>query len=145
MAHKILGIDLGAYSVKVAELEASFRQSQLIGLYERPLVPREDGESELARAARTLGALIREERLEPEMCATTMGGDAMLRLLSLPFADRKKIEQVLGFELESQMLGEIEGLVIDFVISRTTDAGTNVIAVAARRTEVEERIAALAG
>ena len=34
MAHKILGIDLGTYSVKVAELSAGFRQSQLTGLYD---------------------------------------------------------------------------------------------------------------
>ena len=45
MAHKILGIDLGAWSVKVAELEAGFRQAQLIGLYEKRLLAAEEGES----------------------------------------------------------------------------------------------------
>lgn len=144
MAHKILGIDLGAWSVKVAELEAGFRQAQLVGLYERRLEPKVEGESELERAARTIQALIAEERLEPEMCAATLGGEAMIRLLAMPFSDRKKIEQVLGFELESHVLGEIEGLEIDFVTSTTNAQGTRVIAVAAPRTEVKARIDALA-
>ncbi len=143
MAHKILGIDLGAYSVKVAELEAGFRQAQLIGIYERRLLDAEEGETELHRAARTLRAIIDEEKLEPEMCSTSMGGDAVLRLLTLPFADRKKIEQVLSFELESQILGEVEGLVIDFVISASTPTATNVITVASPRDDVKMRIDAL--
>jgi general secretion pathway protein L len=143
MAHKILGIDFGAYSVKVAELEAGFRQAQLVGLYERTLLPAEAGETELKRAARTLKALIDDERLEPEMCATTMGGEAVIRLLSVPFADRKKIEQVLGFELESQILGEVEGLVIDFVLSTSTPEATHVITVASPKEDVKARIEAL--
>jgi len=144
MAHKILGVDLGAYSVKVAELEAGFRQSQLVGLYEKTLLPATDGESDLERAARTLAELMAEEKLEPEMVATTLGGEATLRLLTLPFADRKKIEQVLGYELESQILGEVEGLVTDFVVAGTTPQGTHVIAVAAAKEIVKARVDALA-
>ena len=73
---------------------------------------------------------------QPEMFATSLGGEATLRLLTMPFSDPKKIEQVLGYELESQILGELEGLVYDSVISTTRvgEAGTsttNVIAVAA--------------
>src|SRR5581483_3342789 len=144
MAHKILGIDLGAWSVKVAEMEAGFRTAKLVGLYEKPLLPREEGESDLQRAARTAGELIAEERLEAEMCATTLGGEATLRLITLPFSDPKKIEQVLGYELESQILGELEGLVIDNVIANSTGTSTNVIAVAAPKEMVRAVIEALA-
>jgi general secretion pathway protein L len=143
MAHKILGIDLGAYSVKIAEIDAGFRQATLVGLYERPLVEKQEGESDLERAARTAAEMIADEKLEPEMVATSMGGDAMLRLLTLPFGDRKKIEQVLGYELESQILGEVEGLVTDFVVAGATAQGTHVIAVAAPRDDVRARIDAL--
>ena len=143
MAHKILGIDLGTWSVKVAELEAGFRTSRLLGLYEKPLVEKIEGESDLQRAARTAGALFAENDLRPEMCATSLGGEATLRLISLPFADPKKIEQVLGYELESQILGEISGLVYDSVISSTRGDTTNVIAVAMERERVQAVIAAL--
>ncbi len=148
MAHKILGIDLGAYSVKVAELSAGFRQSQLTALYERVLAAPVEGETHLQRAARTVAELIADEHLEAEMFATSLGGDATLRLLTMPFADPKKIEQVLGYELESQILGELDGLVYDSVIS-TTKLGeggtstTNVIAVAAQKDVVRAHIEAL--
>jgi general secretion pathway protein L len=149
MAHRILGIDLGTWSVKVAELEAGFRQSRLVGLYERPLLPpppgEESGEDELLRAARTAGALIADERLSPEMVSTSMRGEATLRLVALPFADPKKIEQVLGYELESLILGDLDGLVIDNVVASTRSDGASVLAVAAERERVRAVIAALAG
>ncbi len=149
MAHKILGLDLGTYSVKVAELSAGFRQSQLTGLYERALLPPVDGETQLQRAARTVAALIADEGLRAEMFATSLGGEATLRLLSMPFSDPKKIEQVLGYELESQILGELDGLVYDSVLSTTRlgEGGastTNVIAVAAQRDTVRAHVEALA-
>jgi general secretion pathway protein L len=148
MAHKILGIDLGTYSVKVAELSAGFRQSQLTGLYERPLLPPIEGETQLTRAARTVAELISDEKLQAEMFATSLGGEATLRLLSMPFSDPKKIEQVLGYELESQILGELDGLVYDSVISTTRVPGegassTNVIAVAAQKETVRAHVEAL--
>jgi general secretion pathway protein L len=148
MAHKILGIDLGTYSVKVAELSAGFRQSQLTGLYERPLLPAIEGETPLTRAARTVAELIADEKLAAEMFATSLGGDTTLRLLSMPFSDPKKIDQVLGYELESQILGELEGLVYDSVLSTTRlgEAGTsttNVIAVAAQKDVVRAHVEAL--
>jgi general secretion pathway protein L len=143
MAHKILGIDLGAWSVKVTELEAGFRSSRLLGLYEKPLLEALEGESELGRRTRTAAALIAEQQLTPEMCATSMGGDATLRLITLPFSDPKKIEQVLGYELESQILGEISDLVYDSVISSTRGDQTNVIAVAMQRDRVKEIIEAM--
>jgi type IV pilus assembly protein PilM len=147
MAHKILGIDLGTYSVKVVELMAGFRQAHLSGVYEKVLLPPEEGEGEgeshLDRAARTAAALIAEERLHAEMHATSMGGDAMLRLITMPFSDKRKIEQVLGYELESQILGDLEGLVLDSVIASSRESSTNVIAVAAEREHVRAVIEAL--
>lgn len=149
MAHKILGIDLGSYSVKIAEIAAGFRQSHLTGLYERPLLDPVEGETELARKARTAAQLMADEKLSAEMFATSLGGEATLRLLTMPFSDPKKIEQVLGYELESQILGELDALVYDSVISTTKlgeggTSSTHVIAVAAPKELVRARIDALA-
>ena len=144
MAHTVLGIDLGAWSVKIAEMEAGFRASKVIGLYEKPLLPSEEGETHVQRAARTVAALIAEQRLEAEMYATTLGGEATLRLVSLPLADPKKIEQVLSYELEPHVLEDVEQLVIDNVIATTTAEQTNVIAVAAPKKLVKAVIDALA-
>jgi len=146
MAHKILGIDLGAHSVKVALLEAGFRQARLLAVHEMLLLPQEGDESELARGTRTLQALVTEENLEREMCAAALGDEAAIRLVTVSFSDRKKIEQVLGFELEGQVMGDMGDLVHDFVIAGT-DASlggeTRVVAVVAPRIDVQARVAAL--
>jgi general secretion pathway protein L len=143
MAHRILGIDLGAWSVKVAELEAGFRQSHLVATYERRLLPAHEGESELDTAARTAAALIADQRLAPEMVATSLRGTAMLRMVTLPFSDPKKIEQVLAYELEPEVMGNFEDLVLDSVISSSSEKGTRVLAVAVERAQVRAVIDAL--
>ncbi len=38
MLQRILGIDIGSYSIKVAEIERSFRSFELVGFYEQPIL-----------------------------------------------------------------------------------------------------------
>jgi general secretion pathway protein L len=144
MAHTILGIDLGTWSVKVVELEAGLRRAKLVGIYERPLLPAEEGESHHDRGARTLKALIDEVGLKPEMNATTMGGEAVLRLLSFPWPQKKLIAQALVAELEPLILDDVAEMVTDFVIAETRGAETRVVAVAAPKSELRARVQALA-
>ena len=142
MAHTILGIDLGTYSVKVAQLQAGFRAMRLISLHERPLLPplipgpnakEGDGsdregpqaprsfepESLLDRQFRTLAELVAEVGQRPEMTAISLGEESTVRVIALPLSDPKKVEQVLPFELEGQLLGELEDQVIDHTMART--------------------------
>ncbi len=107
MPHTILGVDLGAHSLKVAEVETGFRQLRFVAFHEREL-PNEGG-TYLDRAAAALRDLVREKGLHDATVYAALPGDQLsLRLLSLPFSDPRKIEQVIGFELESQILAPIE-------------------------------------
>ncbi len=65
------------------------------------------------------------------------------RNLSLPFSDRKKIEQILPFELESRCALEIEELVFDFKIGRKREAGTDVVVAMIQKEVLAAHIAAL--
>ncbi len=143
MAHTVLGIDLGSYSVKVAELVAGFRQTQLTGMFELRLLPRHDEESDLDQRLRTLEQLISDEKLIAEMAATALCDNTSFRLLPLPFSDPKKIEQVLGFELESQVMDDLDSLVVDSVIAKPSATGSVVLAVSAPKQDVRALIAGL--
>jgi general secretion pathway protein L len=146
MAHTILGIDLGTYAVKVAQLQASFRAVRLLGLAERPLLPpladTDRAEPLLSRQIRTLVALLAELGIKPEMSAAALSGEVTLRVITLPLTDRKKIEQVLPFEMEGQLLCELEDQVIDHTVAQTGIAvedgvpGCRVVAAAAPREAV---------
>lgn len=155
MAHTILGIDLGSHSVKLAQLEAGFRSLRLLALHERELLPPLQGANEqeplLGRQVRTVRALCDELGLRPEVSATAVGDSATLRVMALPLSDPKKVEQVLPFELEGQLLGEIEDHVIDHTVAQTglqleeggPAQGCRLLAAAAPRTQVEALIAEL--
>ena len=70
MAHKILGIDLGTWSVKVAELEAGFRQSQLVRAL-REAAPAARSRARASSSARRApsAALIAERASSSRRCA----------------------------------------------------------------------------
>lgn len=151
MAHTILGIDLGDDSVRLAQLQAGFRFTRLLALYERPLLPPEGEEGLLERQIRTVRALCDEIGLQAEMTAAALGADTTVRVVSLPLSDPKKVEQVLPFELEGQLLGELEDQVIDYTVARTglpqedgqPGRGCRLVAAAAPKEKVRELIAAL--
>jgi Tfp pilus assembly PilM family ATPase/ribosomal protein L12E/L44/L45/RPP1/RPP2 len=144
MAQRILGVDLGAYSVKVVEIEVGFRQTRLRLMREAKLLDAVEGEAQLTRATRTLRVLLDGLERPPDELALALGTDLTLRVLDLPFQDARKIDQVTGYELESQILGELDGMVVDQVVAETRGAGARVLAVAADRESVRETIAALA-
>src|SRR5262249_52475303 len=108
-----------------------FRQLRLVECIERS-VPKGD-EPQLDRAARVLQEIIEERGLQDATLYTALPGDQLsLRLLTLPFADPRKIEQVVGFELESQILSPIEDVIYDHrVVDHTEPGGARVMAAAA--------------
>jgi general secretion pathway protein L len=142
MAHTIVGIDLGSHAVKFALVEAGFRQSRSLESFAE-LVPA--GEGPLAERQ---GEALRRglERLGREATHyLAMPGELVtLRVLDLPFSDARKIEQVVGYELEGQIVNPLSEMVYDHRILATPGPeGTAVIAVAARIEDVGALLADL--
>src|SRR5262249_10009099 len=72
-------------------------------------------------------------------------GDAVThRLLSLPFARSRQLEQTVPFELESQIPFALEQLLVDFQTVQRTEAGVTVLAVAVPRLTLTEHLETLA-
>jgi general secretion pathway protein L len=140
MAHTVCGIDLGAYAVKLVFLEAGFRATTLRGLMEVPVPP---GEApllarQLAAAKEGLARITGE--VTPYLA---VGGDQLsVRVLELPFSDSRKIDQVVGYELEGQIVSSIEDVVFDHLVVAQRPEGTTVLAAAARREDLAALIAA---
>jgi general secretion pathway protein L len=139
MAHLICGIDLGAFSVKFAFLDVGFRQTTLRGFLETavpagdaPLVERQ------ADAVREGFAQAREAT--PYLAIP--GDQLSVRVLNLPFTDARKIEQVVGYELEGQIVHALEDVVFDHLVVGTNGEGSTVLAAAAKRDDVAALIAA---
>jgi len=140
MAHIICGIDLGAFSVKFCFLEAGFRATTLRGLMEAA-VPSGDAPLAERQAEAVREGLSQAREATPYFA---IPGDTLsVRLMQLPFADARKIDQVVGYELEGQIVHALEDVVFDHLVVGESGEGSSVLAVAAKRDDVAALIAAL--
>ena len=70
------------------------------------------------------------------------GDQLSVRVLELPFSDPRKIDQVVGYELEGQIVNAIEDVVFDHLVVAQRPEGSTVMAVAARRDDLAALIGA---
>jgi len=65
------------------------------------------------------------------------------RNLTLPFTDRKKIEQVLPFELEDRLPIEMKSMIVDFAVVREEPQGADLLAALINRQYLADKLAVL--
>src|SRR5256885_16766002 len=72
------------------------------------------------------------------MCYIALPGEMLaVRALDLPFSDPRKIEQVVGYELEGQIVHALSDVVFDHVVLRPSGGeGATVLAAAGRPDQV---------
>jgi type IV pilus assembly protein PilM len=147
MAHTITGIDLGSWSVKFSVFDVGFRRVRLHTSFEEPVPP---GEAPLVeRQAEALRAGVARLPSQSTIHMALPGEMLSLRVLDLPFSDARKVEQVVGYELEGQIMHDLSEVVMDHVIlsaTKTGDseaAGSRALAVAARTETVAAFLASL--
>jgi Tfp pilus assembly PilM family ATPase len=115
MASRVLGVDLGAYSVKVVVSNPGFRQAQVTEVIER-LVP-EGEEPHLIRAAAVVGEILSRYRGEDDSIYSAVSGDSVfLHVLEFGFKSlrRADLERAVGAELEGVLPIDLEDMVYAF-------------------------------
>ncbi len=140
MAHTITGIDLGSWAVKFTVLDVGFRHTRVASTFEERVAADERPLAERQYEALHQGA----SRLPTGTSAyLALPGDMLtLRVLELPFADARKIEQVVGYELEGQIIHELHDVILDHVVLSARgkvaegDEGCRAMVVAARIEDV---------
>jgi type IV pilus assembly protein PilM len=140
MAHTVCGIDLGSYSVKLVFFEAGFRATKLRGMVEIPVPAGEAPLVERQMAAVREGLSGTSGEVTPTLAVP--GELLSVRVLELPFSDARKIDQVVGYELEGQIVNPIEDVVFDHLAVAQRPEGSTVVAAAARREDLAALIAA---
>jgi len=113
MAQRILGLDIGSWSIKAMVVESSLRRSNLVAFREHHLPLDATGHpmpGELEAAVRKTMAGLEAEHHVCQVSAT----EVLTREIELPFSDPKRIAQVLNFQLESIIPRPISTLVTDY-------------------------------
>lgn len=121
MATKVVGLDLGAHTIKCCELVTTFRNFELVAFGSEP-VERSFGEGDpllLDLEARAQAAYRLLERRSLLSEAITVSLPAQLSSavnLSFPFSNPKKVAQVLPFELAEALPFDLEDIVYDYQV-----------------------------
>lgn len=118
MAQKFVGIDLGTHRIKGVVVTVGMRGVQVHSTFEAEVEAQGDNESQLAAGAATALRALRDRGLAhlPVGLAIS-GGMASYRVLKFPFADAKRINQALGFEIEGQFPHPLVDLTYDHIVA----------------------------
>jgi type IV pilus assembly protein PilM len=127
MPQNILGIDIGSYSIKIAEIRRTFKSFELVKFYEHPinysdlLTPEESIQAALT-------AIVEDNDLKWDQLIVGLPGQLVSsRLITLPFGNKKKIDQTIEFELENYIPFELDDVVVDYNIIRSTKDESKVL------------------
>ncbi|MBI4124941.1 MAG: pilus assembly protein PilM [Deltaproteobacteria bacterium] len=128
MPQTILGIDIGGYSVKIAEMERSFKGFEFVRFYERKIQYNELLSPEESISV-TLQGMIDDFHLKWDQAVCGYPGNRVSsRFITLPFGSLAKIDETLEFELEGYIPFDLEDLVIDYYVARSSKESSDVLA-----------------
>src|SRR5512134_932249 len=112
MAQRILGLDLGAHTVKAVLLESTFRGYAVLESARTVLPPGAAGAERHAAAVR---ALLADRGWRVDSAVVDLpGAGVSTTVVTLPFTDQKRIEQTVAFEVEGQIPFDLEEVAWDW-------------------------------
>ncbi len=142
MSNRILGLEIGNSAVSAVILNSGIKGSFVEAQARVPLEGPQDFGSNLSHA---LAILAEEIDITGTTCAVSLpAGSVSFRNVRLPFRDKKKLRQVLPYELEPQLPYPVEDLVIDYYNADPNRIDSSeLVATAVKKTTIESLLAAL--
>jgi len=138
MANHTLVLDVGPTTLRAALIERTLRSQRILGLYAQPRA----GSGDLAGDLRDLATA---NGITWDEVVSVLPGDlATHRILSLPFRDRKRLDQTVPFELEAHLPFELDDAIVDYQVLEGGNGANHVLAVLAPKAAVRSHLAALA-
>ncbi|HUA34281.1 MAG TPA: type II secretion system protein GspL [Candidatus Binataceae bacterium] len=139
MAQRILAIELAGDRVRAALAERAWSTFQFLGTFEKV---RANDEPDLSGALKRLAG----EAGPVDIVISSLSGSLVVkRLLELPFADMRRLHQVVPYELEEHLPFPVDDGLVAFARVGTNGEKTLVMAAMARKQDLEAHIALLAG
>jgi type IV pilus assembly protein PilM len=140
MAQRILGLDIGAWSVKATVIESSLRKTSVVAFREHHIPvdtagqPLPDGLRAVVQA--TIAGL------EFDTVASAVPpAQVLTRELDIPFSDPRRIAQVLPFQLESLIPRPMDAVSHDYQVIGRKESGVQLLCAVIDRAHLREFIA----
>jgi type IV pilus assembly protein PilM len=134
---KILGLDIGSYSIKAIEILNTFKTYKVTNFYEI-VIPEIEGLEHTAVGMTAVKQLFTENEIDVDRTYTAMMGLLIsMRVMQLQNIKKRNIPTIVVNELESQAPFSIDDTIIDQQVIDTSDGVTTVLAVMCRKDHVE--------
>ncbi len=131
---RIIGLDIGSYSIKAVEIVNTFKSYEIANFYENviPNIPDLDPDVVLPAC---MEQLFRENGLKADRIITAMPGQYISsRVMTFNFSDTRKIDAAIMSELEDAVPFNMDDMILDSQILGTVDGQTMALAVMTRKT-----------
>lgn len=131
---KVIGLDIGSYSIKAIEIVNTFKSYEIVKFYET-VIPFLDGVPLDAVLPVCMEQLFRENDLQADRILTAMPGQFISsRIIPFNFSDPRKIEQSVMMELEDFVPFNMDDMIVNHQILGTLGGKTLTLAVMTRKT-----------
>lgn len=132
MLGKTLGLDIFEDTVTAVLVKGGLQGDQIVGCATESI-------SRAGSPEAALAAVLGQVDASGCACISSIPSDRIsYRNLSLPFKGRKKIDQVIAYELESMVPFAVDDLLVDFIISGQSAEQTDILAAAVKRSYLAE-------
>lgn len=130
---KIIGLDIGSYSIKAVEIVNTFKSYELEGFYENVIPSLDELPGEMIVPA-CMEQLFRENNLQADRIVTAMPGQYISsRILSFPFSDPRKIQAAVFVEIEEMVPFNLDDMIIDHQLLGAMGGRTYVLVVMTKK------------
>lgn len=143
MPHRIIGIDAGSYSVKIAVIERGFKSFSFTEFYERKIQYNELLSPEESTAIAIQGLIDDHNLIWDVACVGFPSQRVTSRLLTFPFGNSKKIDQTVQFEIESYIPFNVEDVIVDYAIVWNTKDASRVLVIYVQKKDLVKSLTML--
>lgn len=132
---KVIGLDIGSYSIKAVEIINSFKSYQIKSFYELPMPIHEEVDRNVL-LSQCLEQLFKDNNLQADRILTAMPGQYISsRIVPVGFADPRKISMAVMAEVEDAVPFNLEDMIVDHqILGTAADGRTIVMVVMTRKT-----------
>ena len=131
---RVIGLDIGSYSIKAVEIINSFSSYRIAEFYEK-IIPFDDSIPTEQRVVECMEELFRSNRLEADRIVTAMPGQyTSSRMLTFPFSDSRKIIAAIPFEVEDLVPFHLDEMILEHQVMGQESEGTHVLVVMIQKT-----------
>ena len=128
---RVIGLDIGSYSIKAVELIHSLSSYEITGFHEKILPVSSHQHTDSQAVYQAMAELFHDNNLEADRIITAMPGQHISsRMLTLPFSEPRKVAASIYFEVEDLVPFTLDDMIIDHQILATQKSGKSQVLVA---------------